>query len=232
VQVDNKVYVDDRLLSLIESFDYNDSAQGGKSLMDSSTPPNLHTLEGIYVNARLTPLVPLADYRAAALTDSAVIKLCSAEQGTVPIEFAGVRNVFQCGAEFSKEPAALKIKILDRPTHCPGVAETIVGCESNDLNVELNAHDYTFVEHKTAEPIFGRGGNAADLRIVILHETGHWAGIRGHLTSVKNIMSEYLDECVCIDQAVIEQLNGSTQSSNTQSLALLNTRATLNKATH
>jgi len=209
VEIDGKMYVDERLLGIVQSFDFDKSNLGGKSLSDPSTPLNDNTLAGIYGNARLSPIVPLAEYRQTPQTDPAIQHLCSAPREKSPIEFLGVRAAFQCSGDPKVQVASLQIRVLDGPTKC-GESTAIVGCESSDLNVELNAHEYSFVHHSTSEPIFGKGQYPADLQVLILHETGHWAGIYNHLTSPRNIMSAYLDDCVCIDQAVIDELGRKT----------------------
>jgi ankyrin repeat protein len=209
VEIGGKTYVDERLLGIVQSFDFDNSHLGGKSLLDPSAPPNVNTLAGFYGDARLSQMVPLAEYRETSQTDLAIQHLCSGTREKSPTEFLGVREAFQCSGEPKPLTASLQIKILDGPTKC-GSSKAIVGCESADLNIELNAHEYTFVQHGTSKPIFGMGQDTADLQVLMLHETGHWAGIYAHLTSPKNIMSAYLDECICINQAVIDQLGRST----------------------
>jgi len=210
VEIGGKTYVDERLLGIVQSFDFDNSNVGGKSLLDPSLPPNVNTLAGLYGDARLGQMVPLAEFREASPTDPTIQHLCSATRNKSPIEFIGIREAFQCGNERKPETASLQIKILDGPpTNC-GHSKAVVGCESSDSNIELNAHEYTFVEHNTSKLLFGIGQYTVDLQVLILHETGHWAGIYAHLTSPRNIMSAYLDECVCIDQTVIDQLGRST----------------------
>ena len=104
------------------------------------------------------------------------------------------------------QPGLLQIRVLNGPTHCEGDPTVVVGCEVSGLSVELNSNDFTFVKHGTAEAIFGRGEVKEDLLTVLLHETGHWAGIAVHLTTQRNIMSSYVEDCQCIDQAVVDQL--------------------------
>jgi hypothetical protein len=224
IRIGDNTYVDERLLGAVEGFDFDSSNLGGKSLQDPSVPPNVNTLSGIYVNARLNQLSPLAEYRVVLEKDSSIQRLCSAAPEKVPIEFQGIREAFQCGNSLKNASASLQIKVLDGPTKC-GVSKAIVGCESSDLNVELNAQEYSFVDHKTHRLIFGKGTEKADLQVLLLHETGHWAGIYDHLNSSRNIMSPYLDECVCINQAVIDKLGRSTKAiSSDKSHSLLNTK--------
>lgn len=225
VIMSGKTYVDERLGIVAESFDFDKWAHGNTSLLDESEGPNSNTLAGIYLDARLSQMVPLASYHEINWTDHSFERLCSTAREDLPLEFLGIRDACPPSGNSKPGRALLQIKVLDGPTKCGG-STAIIGCESSDSSsIELNAHDYQFVEHGTSKPIFGRGEDKADLQILILHETGHWAGIADHLASAKNIMSETIDDCVCINQADISQLARSTRPvRNERPFALLDKR--------
>src|SRR4029077_11919212 len=160
----------------------------------------------IFANIRNNTFVSLAKYVVVERSNPSLQRLCAAEADRVPAELQGLYEASKCSGQAPVEPGSLQIRILNGPTHCEGYPTVIVGCEVGGTSVELNASEFTFVKHKTSEPIFGRGDAKEDLEIVILHETGHWAGIGVHLTTERNIMSAYVEDCECIDQAVVDQL--------------------------
>jgi hypothetical protein len=146
-------------------------------------------------------------------SDNSVAKLCAAAYADLPAILKGVRAAFECRADAQLPHASrahLKIKLVDGYTSC-GPDDNIVGCESNEFLLELNANRYKFVEHGTERSLFGHGTVPVDLQIVLMHELGHWVGIQQHLATPRNIMSAYLSDARCIDEAVVEALANVTQ---------------------
>jgi ankyrin repeat protein len=206
ILIGNTAYVDEQLWHIVQSInDYTQFPKGGQSLL-SAGAPGPYTLQAIFANIRTNTSVPLAKYVIVQQSDPAIQRLCGADPDRVPAELQGLHDASDCLGSPSAQPALLQIHVLNGPTHCEGDPKIVVGCEVGGLSVELNARDFTYVKHGTSESIVGKGEIKEDLQVVILHETGHWAGIGVHLTSERNIMSVYIEDCQCIDQAVIDQL--------------------------
>lgn len=166
-----------------------------------------------FLSTRLGVRVPLFQYVAMDLSDPSIAKVCAAPYAKVPPILKGARAAFGCGADASLSPtsrAFLKIKLVDGYTSC-GHDNNIVGCESSEFMLELNAARYKFVKHGTGQSLFGRGTLPVDLQVVLLHELGHWVGIQRHLASPRNIMSAYLNDAHCIDETVVTALANATQ---------------------
>jgi hypothetical protein len=231
ILIGDATYVDEQLWHIVQSIsDYGQFPKGGQSLMGSGGP-GPYTLQAIFANIRTNTFVPLAKYILVERSDPSIQRLCSADMDRVPAELQGIYEASQCAGQAPMQPGLLKIRVLNGPTHCTGDPTVIVGCEVGGSSVELNANEFTFVKHGTSESIFGRGGVKEDLEIVILHETGHWAGIAVHLTTERNIMSTYVEDCQCIDQAVVDQLAQPVDpAKKTGNVALLHKTHALSQA--
>jgi ankyrin repeat protein len=170
------------------------------------------------VSSRLNLRVPLYPYVEVLPSDPAVDRLCAAPLAKVPSLLRGARAAFDCAADKTGPQqirSVLVIKMVDGYTLC-GPDDNIVGCESNEFTIELNAHRYKYVQHLSGATEFGKGALPVDLQIVLMHEIGHWTGIQMHLTSPDNIMSAYLSRCHCIDRAVVEALAQATRQPGSQ----------------
>jgi len=166
------------------------------------------------LSTRLGLRVPLFPYIEVNSSDPNVAKLCAAPYAKVPLVLKGARAAFECTADAQlprTSRAYLKIKLDNGYTTC-GPDDNIVGCESNEFLLELNAARYKFVKHGTAQSLFGHGNILVDLQIVLMHELGHWVGIQKHFRTPRNIMSAYLSDAHCIDEAVVKALATATQS--------------------
>ena len=139
--------------------------------------------------------------------------LCAAAYAKLPAILKGARAAFDCLADAQlphPSRSYLKIKLVDGYTSC-GPDDNIVGCEANEFLLEVNAARYKFIEHGTQRPLFGHGNIAVDLQVVLMHELGHWVGIQRHLATPRNIMSAYLSDAHCIDEAVVQALATATE---------------------
>src|ERR1017187_586731 len=205
VLMDENLYVDEQLWNITQAIkDYGQFPKGGPSLLATGSP-GPYTLQAIFANIRTNTSVPLAKYVVVNRSDPSIQRLCSAESDRVPAELQGIRDASQCTSQ-QLVLSTLHIRMLNGPTHCDGDPTVVVGCEVGGLTVELNGRDFTYVKHNNSESVFGKGDAKVDFQVVILHETGHWAGVAVHLRTPKNIMSEYVEDCHCIDQAVVDQL--------------------------
>jgi ankyrin repeat protein len=171
-----------------------------------------------FLSTRLGLRVPLFPYVKIGADDPGVLKICSAAYADLPAILKGARAAFECPADAQMPRASrayMKIKLDDGYTTC-GPDDNIVGCESNEFLLEMNASRYRFVEHGTERPLLGHGSILVDLQIVLMHEFGHWVGIQQHLGTPHNIMSAYLSDALCIDEAVVQALANSTQPNSAQ----------------
>jgi hypothetical protein len=224
VQIGPKIYVDERLVGILSSIDYQNSTLTGMPITSSPGPPNADTLRALYANAGIYRSVTLGKYLEVDKSDRDIERLCQAEPDKVPFDLSGVWAAFHCGPPKSGIRTALRINILKGFTAC-GKLLNIVGCEVRGTEIQLNAHEFTFVRHITSKPVFGTGRFYADLQTLLLHEAGHWAGIHRHSTTPGSIMSAYLEECKCINFDVIKSLAAETTSpSRGDSLSLLMNR--------
>jgi hypothetical protein len=142
-----------------------------------------------------------------------VTNLCAAPYPKLPAILKGARAAFNCPVDAQlphPSRAYLKIKVVDGYTSC-GPDDNIVGCEANEFLMEVNAARYKFVEHGTERPLFGHGNVTVDLQVILMHELGHWVGIQQHLATPRNIMSAYLSDAHCIDEAVVQALATVTE---------------------
>jgi hypothetical protein len=228
VFVGDTTYVDEQLWHIVQSIsDYGQFPKGNQSLIGSGGP-GPYTLQAIFANIRNNTFVSLAKYVIVEHSDSSIKRLCAADPDRVPAELQGIYEASQCAGQALAQPGTLKIRVLNGPTHCEGDPKVIVGCEVGGLSVELNANEFTFAKHETSESIFGKGDVKEDLQIVILHEIGHWAGIAVHLATDRNIMSAYVEDCKCIDQAVVDQLAQPVDpATKTGNVAILHRSAAL-----
>ena len=53
--------------------------------------------------------------------------------------------------------------------------------------------------------LFGKGTDRVDLALVLIHELGHWIGLR-HLPET-SVMSEVIQDAKCVDQNTVERLS-------------------------
>lgn len=98
-----------------------------------------------------------------------------------------------------------RIDVRVRPlgaTYCGNDPE-IFACRADDTLTELNARDFTF----RAGPgvAFGSGTIDLDLLPVLVHEMGHWIGLR-HIDRGTSIMASTVDRARCIDETTVTVL--------------------------
>jgi ankyrin repeat protein len=208
VRVNGSTYVNATFLGAAKSIDYEHGDVGGKYL--GTTVPTPYS-SPLFEN-RLLTFGSLPQYVKVAERDPFISRLCSVPSDKLPLDLLGLREAFGCGITSASSSTSLKIRLLNGATRCspPDKVEDVVGCEVGNLEIELNATQFKYVKHGTSELVFGTGADTIDLEAVLLHEMGHWAGISQHLTSPSNIMSQYVQDCKCIDEAVIKELAKST----------------------
>lgn len=134
-------------------------------------------------------------------TDAAIVRLCATAPTDLPKELQRVQRAVGCvGAGGVRSPPAatarLLVRILPGFTTC-GPDKNVIACENLASIVALNSRDYSFVDPKN-EVIFGVGTTKVALMHVLLHEVGHWIGLK-HIDSWGNIMSTSLSDSRCID---------------------------------
>jgi hypothetical protein len=208
VVINDSTYINERFLGVAKSIDYEHANVGGKYLSTTvPTPYSSPLFEGRLVNFGSLP-----QYVMVAGTDPSIQRLCSVPSDKLPLDLLGLREAFRCGTPAVSPSISLKIRVLNGDTKCSPAypPKLVVGCEAGNLEIEFNARRFGYITHVTSKPIFGNGADTVDLQAVLLHEMGHWAGIRGHLKSSNNIMSTYVQDCKCIDDAVIQELAKTT----------------------
>jgi len=159
------------------------------------------------LSSHLNARVPLIQYVPIEARDKAFANLCSANLAKLPTLLHDVRVGLGCPADprwSSDGSAKLDLYFLDGFTSC-GKNKEIVGCSADNLVIELNARDYTFVSHSTNEALYGHGLRRVDFLHVVLHEFGHWIGLP-HLNSPGNLMADSVDESKCINDDVVREL--------------------------
>jgi len=218
LEINDTLYVDSYLLGYLRNSDLNNIAIGPPPTdLGSPTgklePPAPRASSFPYdvvlaiLSTHLNARVPLIQYEPIAKTDRAFANLCATNLAKLPTLLHDVRTGVKCPgdpARDSPSPAKLDIYFLDGFTSC-GKNTNIVGCSADDLVVELNARDYTFISHSTHDMLYGHGTRNVDFLHVILHEFGHWIGLP-HLNSPDNLMSDSIDQSKCINDDVVREL--------------------------
>jgi hypothetical protein len=213
------IFVDESILALVHAIDYDHVRPRFQPpevdlgcVSCKLTPPKPPiatdlTMVDALLNAHLNDRVPLSDYKQFDKADSDGRRLCLAQIQKVPEELLGLRRSLHCVGDPDSPALPLTVRVLDGPSPACGNDKNVVGCESSGSIVELDARDFTYVTHERQAIVFGVGPDKIDLQVVLLHEMGHWAGIKIHLQTPKNIMSEYINLAQCIDDAVVSSLS-------------------------
>jgi hypothetical protein len=218
LKINDTLYVDSYLAGYLRSADLNNISIGPPPTdLGSPTgrlePPAPRSTTFPYdvvlsiLSAHLTARVPLIQYEPIQRTDKAFNNLCSVNIAKLPTLLHDVRIGLGCPSDpvnDSDASAKLALYFINGFTSC-GKNIEIIGCSADELVVELNARDYTFVAHSTNDPIYGRGSRKVDLLHVILHEFGHWIGLP-HLNSPENLMASSIDQSKCINDDVVKKL--------------------------
>ncbi len=87
-------------------------------------------------------------------------------------------------------------------TYC-GTDPEIIACRADNVVTELNTKDYRF--RASPGTMIGSGAIELDLLPVLVHEMGHWIGLR-HLDQGASIMASNAERARCIDEATIAAL--------------------------
>jgi hypothetical protein len=156
---------------------------------------------------RIGTRTPTTSYVPIDLASPVALKLCSAKQNVLVPAFAAMQTAL-C-SERRPSPTAnfarLTIEIGGRATKC-GDDEDIIACAATDRFLQLNAADYRFVTHGSSVS-FGDGETSVDLLRVLIHESGHWLGLRHIENDPGNIMSNRLPDVRCINNTTVRFLN-------------------------
>jgi Matrixin len=191
------------------------------SSMASPPPPQQnatfpYSIELPMLSQHQTPASILTTYDVLTDTDAAYTKTCSADPQKLPPLLRDVRSALYChdmnGTTF--QAARLTLYALNHFTSC-GANRNIIGCSADDLVVELNTRDYTFVSHSDGQVVFGSAGPKVDLLHVIIHEIGHWMGLP-HLDTPGNIMADSLDRSRWIDDSDVVALDSQVVTEATR----------------
>lgn len=149
-------------------------------------------------------------YVTIARSNEVISRLCS-----TPVEHLS-STAAKVKAELCEMPQTqtvalptIELVILDRPTSC-GDGPNIVACEPDGKRVEFNGRDYRFRSWDTGEVLFGTGPKAVDLFPVLIHEVGHWIGLR-HSAGRESIMAGSLQDARCIDNSTRDDLRRLAQ---------------------
>lgn len=148
-------------------------------------------------------------YREA--TDDVVARICGSAESDEVID--ALKHAMGCPTKgFVPADASLKITKASRPSLCNGGGE-VIACEAAG-HIELITTN-TFIIRQDDKPrtVVGGGGPEIDLVAVLMHELGHWLGVRRHLDDESRsagIMRSTISDDACIDRPAIEHLGSST----------------------
>lgn len=145
---------------------------------------------------------PLQFYSRLDLSAPSSVAFCaSAPSQAWGTTLTGIHAAICSPASLARERRA-RIALSVRPlgaTYC-GDEPDIIACRADDRLTELNARDFRF--RVKPELTLGSGPVELDLLPVLVHEMGHWIGLR-HLDRGTSIMASTVDRARCIDEATI-----------------------------
>ena len=108
------------------------------------------------------------------------------------------------GAGDASSTARIKVAFNDGSTFC-GNNANIIACRADDELTELNVRDYRFRMSGPTLKSIGAGTIEVDFLHTILHEMGHWIGLK-HLDVGESLMASTMEQSRCINARTIEGL--------------------------